>query len=127
MGWAWLGGVRLSVARRGGIQWGKVLARCGRVGFGAIMLSIREWTKRLYGEQWRELRREVLERDGHECVFCGCPVLESTSHIHHRLPLSEGGTNHIDNLESRCPKHHEDRHPHMKYTKAISEGKRQGG
>lgn len=81
------------------------------------MLALWEWTRRLYGERWREIRREVLTRDAYRCVACGCGVTEGTSHIHHRLLLSQGGTNHIDNLETRCPEHHEDKHPHMRYVR----------
>lgn len=80
-----------------------------------MVLNTRNWCRRLYGQPWRELRRQVLARDGYKCVACGEPITERTSHIHHRLPLSEGGTNHLDNLESRCKGDHKDKHPFMKY------------
>lgn len=79
------------------------------------MLAMHEWTQRLYGRRWREIRSDILERDGYKCVVCGEEITEKTSHIHHRLPLSECGTNHPDNLETRCPRHHEDAHPFMRY------------
>ena len=78
-------------------------------------LQMHQYCRRLYGQTWHEIRKAVLERDSYKCIECGCEVKEGKCHIHHRLPLSEGGTNHIDNLETRCVDHHKDKHPFMKY------------
>lgn len=78
-------------------------------------LAIDQYTGRLHGVVWHEIRRVVLKRDDHKCIDCGQSVTERTAHIHHRLELSEGGTNHPDNLEVRCPKCHKKKHPHMRY------------
>lgn len=84
---------------------------------GLYFLRFHEWAKRLYGNRWREIRRLILSRDGHKCIVSGHEVTEKTSHIHHRLALSQGGTNHSDNLETRSPLRHEDAHPFMRYVR----------
>jgi len=73
------------------------------------------WTRRIYGESWRALRRYVLERDGWKCRYCGAPLTEKESHIHHCLDLQFGGTNHPYNLKSVCPECHKGKHYWMNY------------
>lgn len=51
------------------------------------------------------LRYEVLLRDGHRCVDCGASPADDPSvrlEIDHRLPVSKGGTNDIENLQTLC-------------------------
>jgi 5-methylcytosine-specific restriction endonuclease McrA len=56
------------------------------------------------GWQWGELRRRVHERD-QACVRCGS---HRRLQVHHRMPLRDGGSNELANLEllcHRCHKH----------------------
>jgi len=54
-------------------------------------------------KSWDRYKREAKERHGNECYMC---EEEIKIHIHHIIPLSAGGTNHIDNLIPLCPKCH---------------------
>jgi 5-methylcytosine-specific restriction endonuclease McrA len=49
--------------------------------------------------EWKELRDAAVERDGHECKRCG-----STKRLtaHHKIPRTEGGADHLDNLKTVC-------------------------
>lgn len=55
------------------------------------------------GWSWAAIRARVRARDGHACVVCG-----STEglQVHHVLPLAEGGTDDLGNLETRCRRCH---------------------
>jgi 5-methylcytosine-specific restriction endonuclease McrA len=57
-------------------------------------------------EIWAQLRRQVWERDGGCCVRCGATLLIDVAHIDHRIPLSRGGTNALDNLRTLCRRCH---------------------
>lgn len=45
------------------------------------------------------IRQQVFERDNYRCVFCGRP---DDLQIDHKFPVSKGGTNDIDNLQTLC-------------------------
>lgn len=50
-------------------------------------------------------RRKVMERDRFQCVDCGRSPQNDPScvlHIDHRLPVSKGGTDAMDNLQTLC-------------------------
>lgn len=47
---------------------------------------------------WRQLRLEVLDRDGWVCHWCGAPA----SHADHLIPRARGGTDDPDNLAASC-------------------------
>ena len=47
-------------------------------------------------------RRAVLERDGQRCVYCDADLKDVTAAIDHRVPVSAGGTNEIENLQATC-------------------------
>lgn len=51
--------------------------------------------------KWRRLRRAVFERDDYICQYCG----EQTDapHCDHIEPVSQGGSNAMDNLATSCP------------------------
>lgn len=49
-----------------------------------------------------KLRHKVFKRDGYRCVECGASKDETTLEIDHVTPVSKGGTNDIDNLQTLC-------------------------
>jgi hypothetical protein len=57
---------------------------------------------------WESQRNAALFRDDYTCQDCGDD--EPWLHVHHKIPRSEGGTDHIDNLVSLCPDCHAERH-----------------
>jgi 5-methylcytosine-specific restriction endonuclease McrA len=71
------------------------------------------WHRRMPTDLWRKVRQHVYERDGGKCRYCGEPTELFECHIHHVLPLSEGGVNHPSNLKTLCKGCHEHRHPFM--------------
>jgi 5-methylcytosine-specific restriction endonuclease McrA len=66
-----------------------------------------------YGVNWEQLRDMVLTRDDHECQEADGRC-EGPLQIHHRTPLSRGGTNDLRNLVTLCHYHHCCKHPHMR-------------
>lgn len=54
-------------------------------------------------------RRRVLARDGHRCVTPGCGATQFLE-IHHRIPVSHGGTNAPENLVTLCHRCHRSIH-----------------
>lgn len=64
----------------------------------------------VYPENWEEIRKQVLVRDGHCCGNCGS---FNDLHVHHIVPLSKGGTNQLSNLRTLCKECHTKIHPHM--------------
>ena len=47
-------------------------------------------------------RKEVLERDRHRCVYCCADLRTEPLAIDHKVPISAGGTNDVDNLQATC-------------------------
>jgi 5-methylcytosine-specific restriction endonuclease McrA len=60
---------------------------------------------RLPRELWRNLRRQVLERDGFACMHCHEPVTEKTCHIDH-IRSGKHGSNQLWNLRTLCRRCH---------------------
>jgi hypothetical protein len=59
-----------------------------------------------YPPDWDERRALVRERD-HCCKKCGkCSFMLDQFHVHHKIPLSQGGSNKIENLILLCDKCH---------------------
>ena len=51
----------------------------------------------------RGLRHEVFKRDNYRCVECGAKKEDGTTlHIDHKIPVSKGGTDELDNLQTLC-------------------------
>ena len=80
---------------------------CGRTTQGSRCRGCRArrdasgWTSRRQiasGWAWAELRDQVRARD-RVCVRCGG---SDRLHVHHRIPLGDGGSNRLDNLELVC-------------------------
>ena len=76
--------------------------------------------------EWRRLREEVLERDAYQCQECMVAVGETvrstgpTAEIHHKTPLSEGGTNDVENLTVLCPDCHRQKHGGISLDKVLN-------
>ena len=58
-----------------------------------------------YPPYWAYLRDVVLARDASRCQVTGCPSRVSL-HIHHKLPVSQGGAHSPVNLLTLCAFHH---------------------
>lgn len=58
-----------------------------------------------YPPYWNYIRNVVLIRDNGRCQISGCPS-RTEIHIHHRTPLSQGGSHRPENLVSLCVFHH---------------------
>ena len=51
----------------------------------------------------RGLRKEVFKRDNYRCVECGASKDDgATLHVDHKIPVSKGGTDELDNLQTLC-------------------------
>jgi len=61
-------------------------------------ICINDWWYFLGVEENDKLRREVYERDGYACVYCG----GSPEHLDHIWPKSRGGKDTITNLVTSC-------------------------
>jgi 5-methylcytosine-specific restriction endonuclease McrA len=47
---------------------------------------------------WRDLREQVLTRDGYTCQRCGVPA----AHVDHVTPVLAHGTDSLGNLRALC-------------------------
>lgn len=57
-------------------------------------------SKRITYNDWQ--KTAVYERHDGKCTICGCAVSKRKMTISHKIPLSEGGTNEIENLQLAC-------------------------
>lgn len=60
--------------------------------------------------EWNTLREFIIERDNFTCSKCGYFSMSNGLNVHHVKPLSEGGTNSINNLITLCSKCHSTAH-----------------
>ena len=58
-------------------------------------------------KDWFSLKEEVIAKYGRKCINCGTT---DNIDVHHKIPLSEGGTNCWDNLIPLCRNCHEELH-----------------
>lgn len=67
-------------------------------------------TKRPSPEAWAHLRLKTWERDGGFCQGPYCvgvpPLALEQAHIDHHIPISHGGSNHLNNLRVLCRRCH---------------------
>ena len=61
-------------------------------------------------DDWANRRQNILRRDNYVCQECGSDNADSL-HVHHKTPLSEGGSNNSENLVTLCSECHGDKHP----------------
>jgi 5-methylcytosine-specific restriction endonuclease McrA len=53
--------------------------------------------------RWKRLRQQARERDHYTCRRCGRhDPTGQTLHAHHVAPISEGGTDTLDNVVTLC-------------------------
>ena len=57
-------------------------------------------TQRIRGDTWMAIRRAVMLRDGYQCQGCG--IVRMDNEVDHRVPLEQGGSNELDNLQALC-------------------------
>ena len=57
-------------------------------------------TPRISGYTWMAIRRKVLLRDGYACQCCG--IVRKDNEVDHRIPLEQGGSNDLSNLQTLC-------------------------
>lgn len=50
----------------------------------------------------KSLRFSVLSRDNYTCQYCGKKAPDISLEIDHKVPVSKGGDNTIDNLTTSC-------------------------
>ena len=48
------------------------------------------------------LRHEVLHRDGYRCLECGATNKDIQLEIDHIIPVAQGGTDELNNLQTLC-------------------------
>lgn len=65
---------------------------------------------KVYGPEWRKARALALKRSGGRCEQalgngrrCGTSARVQVDHV---IPVSQGGTHHLDNLQVLCMPHH---------------------
>ncbi|MBI4298456.1 MAG: HNH endonuclease [Chloroflexi bacterium] len=64
-----------------------------------------------YPPNWADLSQSIKKRDRFRCTQCGASDVEL--HVHHVVPLSQGGSNDLDNLVTLCASCHSEIHPRM--------------
>ena len=53
----------------------------------------------------QRVRIQVLDRDNSTCQLCGATIKDGVKlHVDHIVPISKGGTNDMDNLQTLCDK-----------------------
>ena len=50
----------------------------------------------------KSIRHEVFKRDNYKCVECGATKEDIRLHVDHILPVSQGGNDELDNLQTLC-------------------------
>ena len=62
---------------------------------------------------WRKLKVIKSDRQRGSCKDCGKRLRGDSGHLHHKKPLSMGGTNDLRNLVLLCNQCHQARHVHL--------------
>lgn len=55
---------------------------------------------------WKNMRILALQRDGHQCQIRGPRCIIAATQVDHVIPVSQGGTDQLPNLQSVCPPCH---------------------
>lgn len=64
-----------------------------------------------YAITWHSVRKAVIRRDNGVCGICG--KHPANPEVHHKTPLSEGGSNKLENLVTLCHECHQKIHRQM--------------
>lgn len=48
------------------------------------------------------LRHETFKRDNYRCVECGATNKQTRLHVDHIVPVAQGGSDELDNLQTLC-------------------------
>lgn len=77
------------------------------IGWARSQLKKGNTTKRGYGAAWRRIRSYVLQRDKYLCVPCfDVGRVTEAAEVDHKVPLAEGGTEDVENLQAICTECH---------------------
>lgn len=69
-----------------------------------------EFAKKSYGHTWEKIRKRYVSTHP-ICEMCFKEgIITPVEHVHHIIPLREGGTNDDDNLMSLCKSCHSKEH-----------------
>lgn len=70
--------------------------------------------KNSYPPDWSYRREKIKNRDSYICLHCGYPMGFKRStrklHVHHKIPISKGGTHDSSNLITLCSRCHYNTH-----------------
>jgi len=66
-----------------------------------LHLSLHEAESKIKRVPSKSLRRQIIDRDGGKCRYCGNYIIGEI-HIDHKIPYSIGGKTEIDNLVCAC-------------------------
>ena len=71
---------------------------------------------------WYEARDKRLKLDNYQCQEkdCGSKIHVE---VHHKIPISHGGSHSISNLITLCRKHHDKQHKHKMKNFLKTKGK----
>lgn len=62
------------------------------------------------------LRTKIFDRDNYTCQMCGRTIEDGVKlHVDHKIPVSKGGTNDLDNLQTLCSDCNMGKFNHMDY------------
>lgn len=62
-----------------------------------------------YPSNWKSLREQALLKANYQCARCR--ETEQELHVHHIIPISQGGSHDLSNLEVLCASCHFEEHP----------------
>lgn len=72
-------------------------------------------TQELKELSWPQIRQQVLERDRYTCQGRECRGEYKVLDVHHKIPLSKGGTDDLENLITLCSPCHNKEEPKYPY------------
>jgi len=75
--------------------------------------------KRLSSDEWHDVRKDIRSQDGNKCCVCGARSRDRMLHVHHIIPLSKYGSNHVNNLITLCDSCHQKAHPDIEGIKTL--------
>jgi len=89
-----------------------------RPNFRVAKLSSKSFRKEKYSSKpsskngWYEARDKRLKLDNYQCQEDGCGSKTGVQ-VHHKVPVSHGGSHAMSNLLTLCSKCHSKQHKHL--------------